>query len=411
MQFRKVVFQLHWLLGISAGLVLALVGVTGALLSFEDALLAAINRDLVQVQAGNTPLAPSVLVERVAAQRPDATVQAVTLERDPRAAATLRFAPGPGGGRGERTLADPYTGQLLGALHGAGFFRTTMQLHRWLAAGEVGKQVVGASTVALLYFCVSGLYLRWPRRRWRSLRTWLALDWKQKGGAFLWHLHAVAGTWVLLAYLVMGLSGLWWSYGWYREGLQAWAGMAAPPTASQTAPPRRASEPSLGGSGASRDASAAADRGPRRSHDGMDTAAAPASFDPDAAWAWFVAAAPGWGSATLGWPDGQGEVEVRWLAADAQHERAWNTLSFAPDGSVASDVRHEQRPWRQRLVGSIFAVHRGSFFGPLGTWVFMLASLAMPLFAVTGWLLYLRRRRLKRARSSMRAVALASART
>src|SRR5690606_5579869 len=307
----------------------------------------------------------------------------------PAAAAAVRFAPGPGGGRGERAYADPYTGTLLGEPRGAGVFRTTMQLHRWLAAGDVGKQVVGASTVALVYFCISGLYLRWPRRRWKSLRTWLALDWKQKGGAFVWHLHAVAGTWVLVAYLVMALSGLWWSYGWYREGLQGWAGMLPPANAAAA------------GRGA---AAAGGDR--------PDEAAGEQSgFGPDQAWTRFVAAAPDWGSATLSWPGREGRMQVRWLAQDGPHERAWNTLALAADGSVVLDERYRDRPWRQRLVGSIFAVHRGSYFGLAGVWVFMLASAAMPLFAVTGWMLYLRRRRLKRARSSMRSGALATART
>jgi uncharacterized iron-regulated membrane protein len=33
---KKILFQLHWLLGISAGLVLALMGVTGAAYSFQN---------------------------------------------------------------------------------------------------------------------------------------------------------------------------------------------------------------------------------------------------------------------------------------------------------------------------------------------------------------------------------------
>ena len=39
--FKNVLFQLHWLLGITAGAVLALMGLSGAMLSFEDELLRA----------------------------------------------------------------------------------------------------------------------------------------------------------------------------------------------------------------------------------------------------------------------------------------------------------------------------------------------------------------------------------
>ncbi len=102
-----------------------------------------------------------------------------------------------------------------------------MQIHRWLAADAVGKQIVGASTIALIYFCLSGLYLRWPRK-WLDWRAWLRLDWAQKGRSFLWHLHSVVGTWVLVAYLVMALTGLFWSYDWYRSGLYTITGTPVP---------------------------------------------------------------------------------------------------------------------------------------------------------------------------------------
>ncbi len=46
-------------------------------------------------------------------------------------------------------------------------------------------------------------------------------------------------------------------------------------------------------------------------------------------------------------------------------------------------------------MSSMLPVHRGSFFGPVYQFVAMLASLAMPLFFVTGWMLYLKRRKQK----------------
>src|SRR5690606_30240526 len=244
--------------------------------------------------------------------------------------------------------------------------RLTLGLHRWLAADDVGKQVVGASTVALVFFCLSGLYLRWPRRL-GSLRTWLALDWRQKGRNFLWHLHSVVGTWLLLGYLVMALTGLWWSYGWYREAVNAWAASGTVVEAPATAPGR--------------------DRG------------TPPAFDPDAAFRAFDAQAPAWREATVSFPgDDDTAIEVRYLDASPAHERARNTLALdrwtlAP----ASHQRYDDGTWRQKVGASMFALHRGSFFGLPGVVLFMLASLLMPLFAVTGWMLYLERRGRQRA--------------
>jgi len=48
------------------------------------------------------------------------------------------------------------------------------------------------------------------------------------------------------------------------------------------------------------------------------------------------------------------------------------------------------------LLTSVYALHVGSYFGLVGRILLTLASLTMPLFFVTGWLLYLDRRRKKR---------------
>ncbi len=392
MTLRNMLFQVHWFLGITAGLVLALVGLTGGLLSFEDELLAAWNPGVITVEARGNALPPQALVDKVRAQRPDDRIQSLALSHDPHEAARVGFAPrkdaaaGPGGRRrGESVYVDPYSGELLGKPRGEGFFRTTMQLHRWLAMDDVGKQIVAFSTVALIYFCLSGLYLRWPRR-WGSLRTWLALDWKQKGRNFLWHLHSIFGTWVLIAYLVMSLTGLWWSYGWYREALDRWADM----------PAREA----RGGGPQAR-----AERGGRERAEEPD---APA-LDVAQAFSAFQAQAPAWSKATLQWPREGGGIQFRYLDADPPHERANNTLELDPATlAVRKHERYDQRTFKQRLVGSIFALHRGSYFGVVGVVLFMLASLLMPLFAVTGWMLYLERRRRQREAKRLAAAGAAS---
>jgi sulfite reductase (NADPH) flavoprotein alpha-component len=54
---RKVLFQLHWIFGITVGLVLAIVGATGALLSFEQQIVSSLAGDSRRIAAtGRTPL-------------------------------------------------------------------------------------------------------------------------------------------------------------------------------------------------------------------------------------------------------------------------------------------------------------------------------------------------------------------
>lgn len=404
--FRNAVFQLHWFFGITAGVVLAVVGFTGAMLSFEDQMLKALNPGVMTVEARGPALAPADLVARIAAQEPAAKLQSLSLSADARDAAKVGFAPAPGaakgpGGRarGESRYVDPYTGTLLGKPRGEGFFRTTMQLHRWLVMDDVGKQIVGFSTVVLVFFCVSGIYLRWPRR-WRSLRTWLGLDWRQRGRNFLWHLHAVVGTWVLVAYLVMALTGLTWSYPWYRDGLNALAGVT-PAAQARGGPP---SGERAGRGRGQRESRGGAGNGGDGASDGG------ASFDIGAAWDTFERAAPVWSTATLQWPRDGGGVQFRYLDAAPAHERASNTIELDPRSLVVRrHERYDAKPLAQRLAGSYLPLHRGSYFGTTGVVLFMLASALMPLFAISGWMLYLDRRRRQRAARELAHAAFSSA--
>ncbi|WP_192826293.1 PepSY domain-containing protein, partial [Pseudomonas aeruginosa] len=98
-------------------------------------------------------------------------------------------------------------------------------------------------------------------------------------------------------------------------------------------------------------------------------------------------------------PRGGGQpATVFYRLTDAPHERAFNTLTLDPaNGQVKNDQRYSDRSFGSQLLASVYALHVGSYFGMAGRILMMLASLAMPLFFITGWLLYLDRRRKKRA--------------
>ena len=103
------------------------------------------------------------------------------------------------------------------------FFQTMRKVHRWLLdpparKGEksVGKVVVGVSTLIMVVILASGLVLWWPRTRraWKHRLTVTA----DKGRRRFWYdMHVSVGFYATLLLLLMALTGLTWSFGWYRE--------------------------------------------------------------------------------------------------------------------------------------------------------------------------------------------------
>lgn len=60
-------------------------------------------------------------------------------------------------------MVNPYTAQVLPEVQGRKLLLLIQQIHRNLTAGEFGKQITGACALMLIYFVLSGLYLRWPK--------------------------------------------------------------------------------------------------------------------------------------------------------------------------------------------------------------------------------------------------------
>lgn len=372
---RNLWFQLHWLVGITFGIVLAVVGFTGGILSYEQPIVRLLNPGVmtVAVPADARALSPQQLLTKLHQQLPQKHVASLGISSDPTDAVAVTFV---GGKRGDTFYANPYSGELTGQAEGRAFMSWMRKLHRWLLLDiDVGRPIVGIATALLILLAISGLYLRWPRKI-GSLRAWLALDWRQKGRSFLWHLHAVVGTWVFLFYLLAAGTGLWWSFDWYRAGLYSLAGVEQP----QRRAPGAASQP--------------------------DNAPAPIAYDLDKNWQTFLAAThdEGFTEARLSLPQTRSDkLSIRYLPVGAAHERASNTLVLDPtSASIVKQERYSDKTAGERFMASIFPLHAGSFFGPVGIFLMMLASLAMPLFAITGWMLYLKRRRNNRAGRALR---------
>ncbi|WP_416638401.1 PepSY domain-containing protein [Pseudomonas sp. OHS18] len=366
--FKKALFQLHWFFGVSAGLVLALMGLTGALYSFQEEILLAINPEIaVNAQPGPV-LAPGEMVARLQAQ--GLSVSGLYVDTEGGQPTRVFLTPPPGERRGGVRFVDPYTGESLSEPRGLQFFGLMLQLHRFLAMGQSGRQITGACTIALVFFCLSGLYLRWPRKVW-SWRAWLTFDWAKKGRAFNWDLHAVVGTWCLPLYLCAALTGLYWSYDWYRSGLESLLSDA----------PRAAGE----------------ERGRRGAP--VDGQPMP-PVDYANLWQGIQRTAGDTLSAySLQLPNTAGQpARVFFMLRDAEHSRAFNQMQLDPLTGEAKQVeRYTDKSFKARLLASVYALHTGEYFGMTGRILMMVASLLMPLFFITGLLLYLDRRRKKRA--------------
>jgi sulfite reductase (NADPH) flavoprotein alpha-component len=355
--FKRVLFRLHWIAGITAGLVLGVAGFTGGMLGCEDFVLRLLNPQLHGLAARHGGPPPDRWIAAAREAYPQSAIRSIAWDGDDEAA---RVRVSRDGGRGVEVAIDPNDGRVLGIPSGVGFFTIVEQVHRTLAAGPIGKQIVGASVASLLLLIATGLYLRWPRRR-LSVSAWLQPNLRASGRGLLWQLHAVAGTWLLLFYLAASLTGLWWSYDFYRNAINALAGV--PVAAKRQPPPTGDKDAPL--------------------------------VSVDRAWTTFRATAPDATRATVTLSGKVGApLEIRYQTPASAHERAWNTLKIDPSsGDIVESEPYADLPRGRRFIAALFPLHSGSFFGITGRVLMAGAALLMPFFSITGlWLWLLRRR-------------------
>ncbi|MDR0610231.1 MAG: PepSY domain-containing protein [Planctomycetaceae bacterium] len=144
---------------------------------------------------------------------------------------------GPGGGRGQGFYVNPYTGDIVakssdGVPQLNRFFMSMMRLHRnlWISyrleslgpRATLGGLIVGIATIIFIIIVLSGFVL-WLPRTWKSFIKWRA--WKpgfkirfRKGfWPFMYDMHNTVGFYMLIPTLILALTGLCWSFGWYRS--------------------------------------------------------------------------------------------------------------------------------------------------------------------------------------------------
>lgn len=232
MKLRACLFWLHLAAGITAGVVIMSMSVSGILIAYERQIMGWVERDsrTVEVPDDATRLGIGMLLEKLQQANPGIEPVNVTLYADPGLA--VRVGAGPQG----IFFLDPYSGGITveRGRFAREFFQSMTEWHRWLGqegkGKEVGKAVTGAAGLCFLFLLVSGIYL-WIPRVWsfRSLKSAGLLDRSLKGKARDWNWHNVWGIWAAPVLLVLTLTGIIISYSWAGDLLYRLTGNEPPP--------------------------------------------------------------------------------------------------------------------------------------------------------------------------------------
>jgi uncharacterized iron-regulated membrane protein len=228
MTFRKALFWTHLCVGVTAGLVILSMSVTGVLIAFEHEIVDFAERKVRSVSVP-APDAQRLSLDtlRVKAQEvyPEGKPSGISLRPGPEASVAIGF------GRDGAVYVDPYTGEVLGKgskVHD--WMHEIVDFHRWMGSREKGRPITGAANLAFFGLAISGLYLWLQKSVFKFQKN-------AKGKARDWNWHNVIGFWSAPFLVIITLTGSTISYTWATNLVYRLAGSPPPP-------PRPASPPS-----------------------------------------------------------------------------------------------------------------------------------------------------------------------
>lgn len=227
MQLRKFWLNTHLYINLVLGVVIILIGLTGSIITFDKEIDRLLNPGLLTVQPQGQQRSLTEIVDAAKALHPDKIVGGVNppLAEDDVSMVWFRVpepvVPGKEKdkhacckGTWHQVMVNPYTAQVLGSrdtskygLNSEYFIRTMHHLHSRILLGEWGKNFIGIVGILWLIGSFTGIYLWWPK----LAKLKLALSIKRGAGnaRFIFDLHRTTGIYSVIVLIVVAFGGIY----------------------------------------------------------------------------------------------------------------------------------------------------------------------------------------------------------
>jgi uncharacterized iron-regulated membrane protein len=223
MTFKKVFGKLHLWLGLTSGLVVFIIAITGCIYAFQVEIQDATQPyRFVEVQ-DKPSLPPSTLRAIAEKELPGKKIHAVLYAKPGKAAQAIFFSVDPQ--YYYLVYLNPYTGEVLKVSdENAGFFRFVLMGHFYLWLPEnIGQPVVASATLIFVVMLISGIILWWPRNK-AAAKQRFSIKWSARWRRKNYDLHNVLGFYASWIAIILAVTGLVWGFQWFAKGVYTLTG-------------------------------------------------------------------------------------------------------------------------------------------------------------------------------------------
>ncbi|KAA5538879.1 PepSY domain-containing protein [Roseiconus nitratireducens] len=368
---RKRWLAVHRWLGLTVGLLLVLIGLTGSLLVFDHAIDERLNPDLLLTNGSGDrqPIAEIIAAAEEAFSGSAERALSVSRPRIANGVWTVWFRAGTEDNpKFVAVHIDPYTAHVTGQrTWGEDLMSLIYRLHFRLLAGAPGAVLVGMVGIIAMISIASGIVLWWPL--WKN--GWRAGFAVRKGARFNFDLHKTTGILSAVFLMVIAFTGVYMEFHeWFHAAVSTFAEVSEPADDFTSTTPKTAT---------------------RLTPDQAVTIAQP--IFPKAT---FDHLHPPTG------PEGFYEVAFR---QSGETQKSFGRSQVFLD-QYSGEVLAIRSPQDFTAADAFFAwqfpLHNGEAFGLFGRWVVFLMGITPALFYITGLLLWWRRGKARRRKTRLK---------
>ena len=361
---RKFLLPFHLWAGLTIGLILVVMAVSGAMLVYQKPLERRFDAHRFVVTPGATRLPVSDLVTRARAAHPDVHLDSIHFSGEPTAPLIALFSDN------IYVHVNPYTGAILGLRQRYGeSFGWIEGLHRFLRfTPSTGEPITGYAALIFGLIILTGFVLWWPASR-RALKAGLTLNRKLSGRPWSLNLHRTLGAYAGVMLLISVTTGVPLSLDWAKHLVFVVTG------SKEVGAPKIAA----------------------------DADAADINFD---AVAQSIASVmPSAQDTYIPLPK-KGVVPAYTVAMDASHPNARSYMWTDTNGKILRYTPYEKASVGFRLYYWMLSLHTALVGGPVVPVMLILGALSIPVLAYTGAASYFRRKGGKSAVQATKSVSV-----
>lgn len=393
-KIRKLFNDIHLWLGLSSGLVVIAVCFSGTIYVFNTELTEKAAPHLYTVTAipGKERIPVDSLIEKIKIAS-GGSIISITVPADLKR--TYQFnikkkgdeSPG-----GIAYMVNPYTGDIVGnskEKNGTKEFMSTMfSLHRWLLLDkvekpiikglpnrELGSMITGWATIIFTLGCITGLIIWFPQK----IRNWkqgLSVRWGAGWKRINHDLHNSLAFYALFFLLLMGLTGPQWSFEWYKTGLQKTLGTYKSKDAPKEKTPKSVLPRNESGLPALSITNYIKEADKELTYSGNYTITLPVDSTATA----MIS-----------------KTKLGFFAPAAGDKLTLDQYT----GKVLKKEIFKDKPFNERVAGSIKAIHVGNVYGTFTKIIYFIACLIATSLPVTGTMIWLNKLKKKRRRKDI----------